>query len=91
MVDGDNRRHAELFYVLDVAAEIGAAFLHRLDVLLTEIFLLDAAVHLHRPHRRDDDCRGRLQAGLAALDVEEFFSAEIGAEAGFGHDIVGEF
>ena len=32
----------------------------------------------------------RLEAGLAALDVEEFLGAEIGAEAGFGHDIVGE-
>ena len=30
------------------------------------------------------------RAGLAALDVEEFLGAEIGAEAGFGHDIVGE-
>ena len=28
--------------------------------------------------------------GLAALDVEEFLGAEIGAEAGFGHHIVGE-
>ncbi len=30
------------------------------------------------------------EAGLAALDVEELLAAEIGAEAGFGHDIVGE-
>ena len=32
----------------------------------------------------------RRQAGLAALDVEELLGAEIGAEAGFGDDIVGE-
>ena len=28
--------------------------------------------------------------GLAALDVEELFRAEIGAEAGLGDDVVGE-
>ena len=43
-----------------------------------------------RAHGRDDDRRRRLQPGLAALDVEELLGAEIGAEAGFGHDIVGE-
>ena len=32
----------------------------------------------------------RRKPGLAAFDVEEFLGAEIGAEAGFGHDIVGE-
>ena len=90
MVDGDHRRHAELPDVLDVAAEIGAALLHRLDVLLAEVFLLDAAVHLHRAHGGDDDRGSRLQPGLAAFDVEEFFGAEIGAETGFGDDIVGE-
>ena len=90
MVDGDHHRHAELAHVLDVAAEIGAALLHRLDVLLAEVFLLDAAIHLHGAHGGDDDRRRRLQAGLAALDVEELFRAEIGAEAGFGDHIVGE-
>ena len=90
VVDRDHRRHAELLDVLDVAAEIGAALLHRLDVLLAEVFLLDAAIHLHGAHGGDDDRGRRLQAGLAALDVEEFFRAEIGAETGFGDDIVGE-
>ena len=28
--------------------------------------------------------------GLAALDVEELLAAEVGAEAGFGHHVVGE-
>ena len=36
-----------------------------------------------------DDAVG-LQAGLAALDVEELLGAEVGAEAGFGHHVVGE-
>ena len=90
VVDADHRRHAELLHVLDMAAEIGAALLHRLDVLLAEVFLLHAAVHLERADGGDDDRRGGLQARLAALDVEEFLRAEIGAEAGLGDDVVGE-
>ena len=90
MVDGHHRRHAELLHVLDVAAEIGAALLHRLDVFRAEVLLLDAAIHLHRPHGGHDHRRRRLQPGLAALDVEELFRPEIGAEAGFGDDIVGK-
>ena len=50
----------------------------------------DAAVHFQRARGRDDDRRGGLQARLPALDVEEFLRPEIGAEAGFGHDIIGE-
>ena len=90
MVDGDHGRHAELLHVLDMAAEIGAALLHRLDILGAEIFLLDAAIHLQRPDGGDDHRRGGLEPGLAALDVEELLRAEIGAEAGLGHHIVGK-
>ena len=41
-------------------------------------------------HRGDDHRRGGLQPGYAAFDVEEFLRAEVGAEAGFGHDVVAE-
>jgi di/tripeptidase len=64
--------------------------LERLQVLLLEVFLLDAAVHLERADGGDDHRAGGLEAGLAALDVEELLGAEIGAEAGFGHHVVGE-
>ena len=57
---------------------------------VAEVVLGDAAVHLQRAHGRDDHRRGRLQAGLAALDVEELLGAEVGAEAGLGHHVVGE-
>ncbi len=57
---------------------------------LPEVFLGHAAMHLQRAHGRDDDRRSRLQPGLAALDVEELLGAEIGAEAGFGDDVIGE-
>ena len=43
-----------------------------------------------RAHRRDDHAGVRTQAGLAALDVDEFLGAQVGAESGFGHDVVGQ-
>ena len=55
-----------------------------------QIVLGDAAVHLQCADRRDDDDGRRCEAGLAALDVEEFLGAEVGAEAGFGHHVIGE-
>ena len=57
---------------------------------MVERLQLDAAVVLQRAHRRDDDRRARLQAGLAALDVDELLGAEVRAETGLGHDVVGE-
>ena len=50
----------------------------------------DAAVHLERAHGRDDHRRAGVEAGLAALDVEELLGAEVGAEAGLGDDVVAE-
>jgi len=47
-------------------------------------------MHLERPHGGDNDRRGRPEPRLAALDVEKFLGPEIGAEAGFGHDVIGE-
>jgi hypothetical protein len=40
--------------------------------------------------RRHEHHRIRPQAGLAALDVEELFGAEIGAETGLRDDVVGQ-
>ena len=51
---------------------------------------LHAAMHLERADGGDQHHAIGRQAGLAALDVDEFLAAEIGAEAGFGHHIVGE-
>ena len=80
----------KMLHVLDMAREVGHAGFERLQVLGLRSSFGDAAVHLQRPDGRDDHgARGR-QAGLAALDVEELLAAEVGAEAGLGHDIVGE-
>ena len=62
----------------------------RLQVFLLQVFFLDAAMHLQGADGGDDDDAGRLEAGLAALDVEELLGAQVSAEAGFGDDIVGE-
>ena len=60
------------------------------QVLGAEILLVAAAVHLERPHRRDDHRRLGLQPAHATLDVEELLGAEVGAEPRFGDDDVGE-
>ena len=73
-----------------MAGEVRDALLQRLDVLLAEIFLGHAAMHLERAHGGDDHDGARLQAGLAALDVEELLGPEIGAEAGLGHHVLAE-
>jgi hypothetical protein len=39
----------------------------------------------------DDDSGGGAEAGGAAFDIEELLGAEIGGEAGFGDDVIGEF
>ena len=56
-----------------------------------KVFLLDAAVHLERADGGDQHRAVRRDAGLAALDVHELLGAEIGAEAGFGDHVIGEF
>ena len=86
----DDRGHPELLDVLDVALEVVTALGDGGRVLVLEVVLGNAAVHLQRANGGDDDRCGRRQARLAALDVEELLGAEIGTEAGFGHDVVDE-
>ena len=89
-VDRDNSRNAELVDVLDVALQVVATFRDSGGVLSLQIILGDTAVHLQSADRRDDDDGGRCDAGLAALDVEEFLGAEVGTEAGFRHHVIGK-
>ena len=55
-----------------------------------EIAARHAAVHFECAHGGDDHARHRGGARLAALDVEEFLGAQVGAEPGLGHDVIGE-
>ena len=65
-------RHAELVHVLDVALEVVAALGDGGDVLVLEIVLGHAAVHLERAHRRDDDGRRRRRPALRHLMSKNF-------------------
>ena len=76
--------------VVEVTDEIRDAALERRDVLGGQVGDLDAAVVLHRAHRRHDDRRRGAHARRAGQDVDELLGAEVGAEPGLGHDVVGE-
>ena len=70
--------------------EVGHAALECGQILLAQRVLGDAAVHLERAHGGDDHRRVGLEAGLAALDVEELLRPQVGAEAGLGDHVVAE-
>ena len=89
-VERHDRRYAELGDVGDVGLEVHHPPLQRRHVGGAEGVLLDAAVHLERTHRGYDDHGLGLEAPEAALDVEELFGAEVGAESRLGADDVGE-
>ena len=54
-VDGDDRRHAELAHVLQMPLEVVAALGDGGGVLVLQVVLDDATVHLERAHGGDDD------------------------------------
>ncbi len=89
-VHRDDDVEAEFPGVGDVPFEIGEPSLQRSQILDAERGLGDAAVHLERARGGDDHRDRGLQPRLAALDVEEFLRAEVGAEPGFGDDVIGE-
>ena len=89
-VDRDHRLQPELAHVLDMANEIAHARFERPQILLLEVFLLHAAVHLQRTDGGDEHDADGLEPGLAALDVDELLRPQIGAEAGFGDHVIGE-
>src|SRR5690606_23282660 len=88
LVDGHDRRHAEVLHVAEVTRQVAAALLDRFDVLLAQILPSDASVHLEGADGGDHDGRVGPQAGRAALDVEELLGAHVRTETGLGHHIV---
>mmetsp|Transcript_8357 Transcript_8357/g.18238 ORF Transcript_8357/g.18238 Transcript_8357/m.18238 type:complete len:458 (+) Transcript_8357:488-1861(+) len=94
LVDGHHGVDPEFFGVLDVFYEVGAAGGDQFEVFLEvgrgEGFASahggSAAVHFERADGGHDNGAFGEEARGAALDVEEFFHADVGAEAGFGDD-----
>ena len=89
-IDGNQNRQPELREVLDMPQQIGQAAFDRAEILLAERLLVGATMQLERPYRGHDHGQAGRQSCLTALDIEELLGSEVGAEAGFGHDIVGQ-
>ena len=70
--------------------KVGHARFERLEILCLEVFLLDATMHLQGANGRDQNDAIWRKTRLAAFDVEEFLGAEIRAEPGFGHHVIGK-
>ena len=89
-VDRDDGWNAEFGDVFDVAFEVIATLGDGGDVLVLQLVLGDAAVHFEGADGGDDHGCGWLETGLAAFDVEEFFSAQVSAKACFGDDVIAQ-
>ena len=74
--------------VVDVAVQIGNTALQRRQVLGVEFFQIATTVVLERANRAHQHHRRWTQAGLAALDINKLFSAQVGTKASFGDHIV---
>ena len=97
-VDRHNHRDAEALGILDVGLQVGQTRFEQFQVLFG-VFgsqrcasrdSWSAAVHLERAHGGNHHHAVGDQAGVAALDVEEFFHADVGAETGFGDHVIGQ-
>jgi hypothetical protein len=91
VVDRHHHRQPEdLEQVVQVALDVGQAAAEGVEVLAAQVDQLHAAVELERAHRGHHHRAGRAQAGDAALDVDELLRTQVGAETGFGDDVVGQ-
>lgn len=71
------------------AGQVRAAGLQIFKAGHAQLRLGAAAVVLERAHRGNDHNGGGLDAGQAALDVEEFFRAQVRAEARLSNSVIG--
>src|SRR5699024_5782328 len=90
-INGNNRLDTKTAHDFDMSLHVHTAFAQCFDVLDLEIAECHSAMRLEGSHRRHDNGRIRLQTCLAALDVKEFFSAQIGAESGLGNPLVDKY
>ena len=97
-VDADHGRDAGSADGVRMVQQIGAATLQQGEILAgvrlrqraARCDRWPAAVHFQGANRRHQHGDVGLQAGQAALHVPEFFKADVGGEAGFGHVVVEE-
>ena len=71
-----------------MGAEIGKSGFKGGKVFGVQIRFGNAAVHLQRAHRGDEDDGIGIKPRFAGKDVKELFGSEVGAETGFGYDII---
>ena len=76
--------------VLDVLLQVDCTGLERIQVFLAQFLFRHTAVVLECTDGCHEDNAVRMQAGLAALDVEEFFCAQVCTEACLGYRIVSQ-
>ncbi len=76
MIDGHHHRQAEAMDVFDVFFEVFHSFVQGFDVGLGNVLKRHAAVQFQGLNRGHDHHGVGFQAGLAALDVHEFFRAQ---------------
>ena len=74
-----------------MAQEVRHTLFKRVEIFRSKSFLVKSAVHLERADGRDDDHRTRHKTRHSALDVEEFFRAEVCAEARLGDGVLAHF
>src|SRR5512136_73689 len=94
-VDRHNHIHTEFRCVMDVTLHVGQAFTQQVQVFVSVFggkrsprdHFRTTSVHLQGTHRSHQHNHLGNEAGIAALDVEEFFHANISPKPGFGDDI----
>ncbi len=72
-----------------MTGEVHNASLHGDDILFSQIVFADAAVHFECSDGGNYHGDLWLEACLSTFDIKKLFRAEVGAETGFGDNIVG--
>lgn len=89
LVEGHDDRAVELGGGVEMSGEVFEAFFEGGGVGLGEGVKGGATVHFEGADGGHQDDGGGSESALTALDVDEFFTAEVEGKAAFGHDEVG--
>jgi len=89
-VQGNHNRHTELLQVLNMLLQVDNPLLQCIQILCAKIRFRHAAVVFECTHGCNQHNGIRCQSCFPALDIEEFFSAEICAKAGLRNHIIRE-